>query len=173
MGGLGRAWRIRLASGWKSGRVEAVSLRTGIQDRLRWLIDLHVLCPVIVYFGPDSLGDVPALLPVLLRLATSTSPLHRLSVYQLIIHHPSILFTLSFSTSTSQEAIPLKSGDVAQLLSRGMEDDFVDVRLAAVKALQGVLEGEHMEDEGRDEVGSDLIGKACHVSRVQLFTTTL
>lgn len=59
------------------------------------------------------------------------------------------------------------------MLSRGMEDDFVDVRLAAVKALQGVLEGEHMEDEGRDEVGSDLIGKACHVSRVQLFTTTL
>ena len=108
-------------------------------------------------------GDVPALLPVLLRLATSTSPLHRLSVYQLVIHYPSILFTLSFSTSTSQEAIPLKSGDVAQLLSKGMEDDFVDVRLAAVRAVQGVLEGEHIEDDGRDEVGSDLIGKACHV----------
>ena len=108
-------------------------------------------------------GDVPALLPVLLRLATSTSPLHRLSVYQLVIHYPSILFTLSFSTSTSQEAIPLKSGDVAQLLSKGMEDDFVDVRLATVRAVQGVLEGEHIEDDGRDEVGSDLIGKACHV----------
>jgi hypothetical protein len=58
----------------------------------------------------------------------------------------------------------LKSGDVAQLLSRGMEDEFVDVRLAAVKAVQGVLEGDEIGDEGREEVGSDLVGKACHVS---------
>ena len=109
-------------------------------------------------------GDVPELLPVLLRLATSTTPAHRLSVYQLIIHHPTILFTLSFTTSTSHGSpIPLKSGDVAQLLSRGMEDEFVDVRLAAVKAVQGILEGDEIEDEGREEVGSDLVGKACHV----------
>jgi hypothetical protein len=50
------------------------------------------------------------------------------------------------------------------LLSRGMEDEFVDVRLAAVKAVQGVLEGDEIGDEGREEVGSDLVGKACHVS---------
>ena len=40
----------------------------------------------------------------------------------------------------------------------------MDVRLAAVKAVQGVLEGDEIEDEGREEVGSDLVGKACHVS---------
>jgi hypothetical protein len=32
MGGSGRGWRIRLASGWKSGRVEAVSLGTGVSN---------------------------------------------------------------------------------------------------------------------------------------------
>lgn len=50
------------------------------------------------------------------------------------------------------------------MLSKGMEDDYLDVRLAAVKAAQGFLEGEEIGDDGRDEFGSDLIGKACHVS---------
>jgi hypothetical protein len=94
-------------------------------------------------------------------LAATTSPLHRLTVYLLLIADPDILFAAPSGTTC------VTPHQVVQVLIGGMDDPVAEVRAEAVKAMAAVLvEGfgmEQVEKKERERLGAGLIGKACEV----------
>lgn len=92
-------------------------------------------------------------------MAATTSPLHRLTVYHLLVAYPDILFA-----SPTQSVTPHQ---VVQVLAGGMDDPVQEVKVEAVRAVAAVLvHGVGMEqlDKGeRERCGAGLVAKVCGV----------
>ncbi|KAJ9111268.1 hypothetical protein QFC22_006568 [Naganishia vaughanmartiniae] len=114
---------------------------------------------------PGALPDLPS---TLFQLAATSSPLHRISVYNLLLSNPDII-TLS---SLASQSAPPQAGSVGirtvlQVLTGGMDDPIPEVRLEAVKAAaQVIVVGEEYGKLARSErvkVGAGLVGKITQI----------
>lgn len=101
-------------------------------------------------------GSIQSLPPLMLQLTSSPSPLHRLTVYQLLLSSPDLLFTFSSPQITAAH--------IAQVLVGGMHDSVNEIKLASIKATAAVLiMSEGLNKKSRNEVGPGLIGEAVQV----------
>lgn len=129
---------------------------TSVGDTARTALTL-----VSISANSFSTGPLPGLPQSILSLAATTSPLHRLTVYHLLIADPDILFVAPSGTTG------VTPHQLVQVLVGGMDDPVAEVKVEAVKAMAAVLvEGigmEQVEKKERERLGAGLIGKACEV----------
>lgn len=72
--------------------------------------------------------------PVLLKLTQSDRPFHRFTPYQILSQYPTLLVdSVSDSSFTSN--------DLAHILRGGLNDPSVDVKVEAMKAIKGAIQG--------------------------------
>ena len=72
--------------------------------------------------------------PVLLELTQSERPFHRFTPYQILSQYPTLLVDSVTDAS-------FKSEDLAQILRAGLNDPSVDVKIEAMKAIKGAVQG--------------------------------
>ncbi|GHJ89397.1 hypothetical protein NliqN6_5799 [Naganishia liquefaciens] len=104
---------------------------------------------------------LPGLPQTIVSLAATSSPLHRLSVYHLLIAHPDILFA-------APSGVPcVTPHQLVQVLVGGLDDPVHEVRVEAARAMASVLSDglglEQLEKKERERLGAGLIVKACDV----------
>ncbi len=116
--------------------------------------------------GLSFAGPLTSLQPLLLRLTSSPSPLHRLTTYQLLSATPSLLcHAPTISGTQDQPAVVVTPEQVANVLEMGIGDQIVQVRVEAVKAICQVLgSSDAMDKKGRERVGKGLVEKVVQVS---------
>lgn len=126
--------------------------------------------------------DVPFFLPFLLKLATSRDPIHRLTAFQLMASHTSLLFTLGFNLACSPPVTEapstsnnhLRASDIAHLVSQGLEDSYLQVRLLALKTAAALLDSPDFtaliqpaesatSKTSSPDVGPKLVRQACQI----------
>lgn len=91
--------------------------------------------------------------PLMLQLTNSASPLHRLSVYQLLTASPDMLFA-----NPEPRVTP---AHVAQVLAGGLADPVDDVKLASLRAVSSVLAtSDRIDKRARQEIGPPLVAAA-------------
>ncbi|KAJ9095343.1 hypothetical protein QFC21_005709 [Naganishia friedmannii] len=114
-------------------------------------------------------GILPELTTTLFQLAATSSPLHRISVYNLLLTNPDIIALSSRSTSTSAGQQQQHGGitTVIQVLRGGLDDPIPEVRVEAVRAAaQVITAGEEYGKLPRRErvrIGAELVGKITQI----------